>query len=158
MAHVVVPYTRIEPDVMDAVPDAEWCYVGHDDAAYWGLLADLWAEGETFIIVEHDIVPTEADLQALAECPEGWCAAGYPFEDLGTYWGLGCTKFEGWFTRRYPEVVDRLTVGGDDVHPLHHWCNLDALLQGALAAHGQAPHHHGLVRHLSTVRGHDACR
>jgi hypothetical protein len=65
-----------------------------DRPTYPELLADLWDAGQGVIMLEHDVVPYEDSLAAIASCPEPWCGYGYPdgggFKALGV--NLGCTK------------------------------------------------------------------
>ena len=41
------------------------------------LINELWRKREDFIIVEHDIVPTQEQLLEIINCPEPLCAAWY---------------------------------------------------------------------------------
>lgn len=47
-----------------------------EDTRYESLMKTFWGR-EDVIIVEHDIVPTEAMIDALADCPWPWCAQAY---------------------------------------------------------------------------------
>ena len=63
------------------------------DFAYDRFFRSIWAEGESFIIVEHDILPWPGATQQLWGCPEPWC--GFPYMvkgSLNAY--LGCVKFD----------------------------------------------------------------
>ena len=52
-----IPYTRVDPRTVAAAPiDAVWTDVSAGSDAYWGALCEWWATGETFAILEHDIV------------------------------------------------------------------------------------------------------
>jgi len=51
------------------VTDNPWGYPDH--------LRERWAQGESFINMEHDIVPWPGALHRLIECPEPWCFYGY---------------------------------------------------------------------------------
>ena len=49
----------------------------------------MWQDGHPFIVCEHDIVPTDAMLMALAACPEPFCAqAYYLYHDLAQFAAL----------------------------------------------------------------------
>lgn len=60
-------------------------------------LDKMWHKGEPFIIVEHDVYPTEEQLQELTKCPRQWCAYGYDdldnFANPRTSVYFGCVKF-----------------------------------------------------------------
>ncbi len=61
--------------------------------SYDMLFRELWAKGDPFILVEHDIIPWPGALAQLWTCPEPWC--GFPYSNFGTFRSyLGCTKFE----------------------------------------------------------------
>ena len=153
--NIVVPFTRLHPEVVDALPDARWVNVSSDDEAYWRLFRDLWAAKETVTIVEHDIVPTPTALDGMAECPEEWCAATYAFEGR-LFYGLGCVKFAGSLMARFPDVMDRVGEMASASHPARNWCNLDDRIKFVLRGRARpSPHLHPEVRHLSTVRSHD---
>ena len=64
-----------------------------DVYAYDRLFRRLWAEGEPFVIVEHDNLPWPGAVQRLWECDRPWCAFEYLM--LGELRvALGCTKFD----------------------------------------------------------------
>lgn len=100
---------------------------GPDDFGYFRLLQRLWRAQETFIVIERDVLPTEAALSDLAWCRHEWC--GCPYDSTfatGQRWydgrwrtvamptmGLGCAKFEGSLMRRYPSLVDDLWAEPD---------------------------------------------
>src|SRR5438105_15243079 len=53
--------------------DARLVDVSGSDFDYYGLMKALWAQQETFIIVEHDALPSSGTLPELWKCPESWC-------------------------------------------------------------------------------------
>src|ERR1700674_3770858 len=53
---------------------AEFADVGASDTAYGQLVATLWAKGESFLLLEHDVLPTVALLEEMWACPSPWCA------------------------------------------------------------------------------------
>jgi hypothetical protein len=67
------------------------------DTDYPDWLNQMFQKGEPFIIVEHDVHPTPAQLKELTDCPEQWCAYGYDTQDnfshptASVY--FGCIKF-----------------------------------------------------------------
>jgi hypothetical protein len=143
---VVVPYTRVEPEVAAALagvdPAPVWASTAADDRAYWRLLCGLWADGDTFVIVEHDVVASGGAVAGLLDCPEEWCAVLYGIgPTAGT--ALGCTKFSRGLTARHPDLIDGV--------PAHArgWNGLDGVVIGELHRRGEREHVHGpAVRHL----------
>ena len=130
-----MPYTRILPEVRDALPlTAEWTNVSDADESYWYLLAELWEARETVILVEHDVVPAAGTLDAMAACPHDWCACEYRCGDLYMT-ALGCTKFSGDLMERNPDVVNRILSRA--------WNGLDGQIVATLHMHGETEHVHG---------------
>jgi hypothetical protein len=124
------------------------------DTAYTHLLENLWSAGETFALVEHDIVPHPGALEALAACPEPWCAFSYPLGRI-VHAGLGCTRFSGELLRAHPSAVRETWREATGIHPAGHWCNLDDRLTRALCRAGAVRHvHEPQVRHLRPQPSH----
>lgn len=48
-----------------------------DDYAYAAGLERWWFDGESIVIVEHDIAPTPGQVRELIECPELFCSMDY---------------------------------------------------------------------------------
>lgn len=76
---VVVPFTDVTLGCRSSLerycPQAELYDVSGDVEAYWRLLSDVWADGETFVLIEHDAEWDERAIRALEECPEPYCKA-----------------------------------------------------------------------------------
>ena len=158
VTRVIVPFTRRLPEVEAALPDAEWIDVSSDDEAYWRLLRDIWAERQSVVIVEHDIIPAPGAVESLKSCMREWCACPYPFEAVEALVGLGCTKFGSTLMYRLPDLIERVGRMGSGVHPPRHWCSLDGLVQSKLVEAQVHVHRHEPAAHLSTVRSHEGCR
>jgi hypothetical protein len=128
---LVQPYARLRPEVVRALSGqaVEFRDVSGSDDAYWTLLRDLWAKGETFCIVEHDVVVRPDSLAELAACPSPWCAFEVPYLDR-LYAGLACTRFSADLLARYPDALGTISELSDEDHPPKHWCRLDSWLQG----------------------------
>ena len=142
---VVHPTTRISPDAIQSLVRTghavEFVDVSGSDRAYFDLLAQLWAAGETFAIIEHDIVVTPSTLNELDACPHDWCA--FPFRYLGRLqYGLGCVKFSAALMARIPDAIIRIGVMSDARHDRRHWCRLDAWLTTVLESVGEVRHEH----------------
>lgn len=94
-----------------------------DDFAYGRMFAQLWAEGEDFAIVEHDIVPWPGALQGLCDCPRDYC--GHYYQISGKLGGtLGCVKFGA-------DLIE--SVGPLDTSSVH-WNRLDGVVAAAIEA------------------------
>lgn len=156
---VIVPFTDIHPCTERAlaslVPDVQRVDVGGDPLAYSRLLAELWASGDDFLVVEHDIQLTAEALRQAGECDCVWSTS--PYRGAGTSWAaatlltrsLGCTRFRGELTRRLPTVVAEANARNDmgSVCPPGHWKGLDARLYSVLRGEGLEPHLHAEVPH-----------
>lgn len=161
---VVIPFVAgmlaVETEALGTRLGAGFVDVGDDGEAYYRLLSRLWAEGEAFAIVEHDILPEEQVLDSMLTCSQPWCAAAFPQLlrltrangepvprlQLALTWALGCMRFEAALLRSHPDAMERAgTIS-------RHWSALDkALLHVVLKDERQVagPHlHYGEVRHL----------
>jgi len=75
-----------------------------DDLAYGKYLASVWAEGESFAVVEPDIVIRADVVDAFLCCDHGYCAFPYAWTtNVGP--ALGCTWFTSDFIGRFPNVM-----------------------------------------------------
>jgi hypothetical protein len=108
------------------------------DTGYGQLIVDLWAAGEGFVMVEHDVAPWMGAIEQLADCPNDWCQFRYPKHGGSLTRGLGCTKFSDRLVAGYPglsvdwsatdwrvldgavgaAVADALKAEDPDRHPL----------------------------------------
>ncbi len=106
--------------------------------SYDFLFRSLWAEGEPFILVEHDIVPWPGALAELWNCPEPWC--GFPYFIFGELRSqLGCTKFD-------PANLGECPLTGDPIE----WQVIDKAIEKRLVMRGQNGHMHSpAVTHLN---------
>ncbi len=132
--NIFVPFTALRAETWDAV----WPMYGAtlvpllDSKAYSRYFMRRWEETKTFINIEHDVVPTLAQLQELWNCPHPWCACGYTGECVTPY--LGCAKISTEFILTHPDMwVER------------EWGNLDVYM----ADRAKLPFHlHPAVRHV----------
>ena len=149
----VTAYMYREPTA-DPELDQYTEYVGGSDSAYFELLARLWHMRESFIVVEHDVIVTEAAIAGLIECPNTWCSCPYPWYDR-TLHGLGCTKFDAQIMQDLPELFDVIASDTNDLHPAKHWCNIDARMRRYLNSYMRNDHlHTTLVKHLRPYASH----
>lgn len=159
---VVIPHTTIGDGVLEAVQGSwheliELRDVSGSDESYWELLNELWGAGETFAIVEQDIVVGSSTLVTMAQCSRDWCAAPYPYFGGVPYMGLGCVKFTTAMMRQEPDLM---TYAADVIYPGHdrkHWCTLDATIQRRLTTLGYPVHQHGGVHHQHLWPTHGCC-
>ena len=159
---IVVPYAGVFPQqAMEAIDslaigpvDPYTYYVGHDDSAYFDLLARLWREKESIIIVEHDIIVTEAAIIGLLECNRTWCSCPYPWYNT-TLHGLGCTKFDQQIMGEFPKLFDEIANVSNEIHPAKHWCNIDDRIRRYFAQYQRNDHQHtDVVGHLRPYASH----
>ena len=155
---IVCPYTEIEKRTRDGLDSTtypwEERWVGESLTAYWDLLSGLWKAGETFVIVEHDIVIHPDTIDDLLDCDAPWCAATYPYLD-GMYPGLGCMKFDEKLMARLPDLLDQVATFNYPGHGPKHYCTLDAAIQRNLWSSGLwACVNHKSVGHMHRWPGH----
>ena len=161
MTHIVAPYTQLSTETVAALRATGRPFhrakVGDDDR-YWQLLSDLWADGEDFAVVEHDIIVNPDTFDLFDDCPSEWCVAPYPF-DHRLCSGLGCTRFRGSLLLRFPEILEEVANRTHPCYPgRYNWRALDACTRDLLWARGvvrcrHAPVGHGGV-HGCDCRGH----
>lgn len=157
---VVVAFCRLNPAVREALRrdgiPAYYFNTSIDDEAYWRLLCALWAQKESFILLEQDKVPQPGAIQALWNCPNLWCAYPVPMWQTDRYAdfpSLSCVKFDRALMERAPnlmtEQVGQIGIGGGDVPPRHYQrLDMAVALWVQLANRGEVCWHpKGMVRH-----------
>ncbi len=119
LARIVVPFTSVHRDTRAALepygPRVKYCDVS-EVGAYWRLFSDLWAAGEDFILIEHDIVVRPGTIDGFDRCPSSWCSCSYTWNWKPAYsWladrsakvlenSLGCTRFRAEFLKASPDL------------------------------------------------------
>lgn len=93
--------------------------------SYGELLTELFHKRETFILVEHDIIPWPGALEKLAICEKDYCGYHYVIGS-GMGGSLGCTKFGKEMLERLPDLVDFSNV---------EWKGLDGVVNEQLTRH-----------------------
>lgn len=158
---VVLPYTKIEPGVEDAIRDSgfepELVFVGARDIDYFYLLDKLWKGKKTFCVVEQDIIVSPKTLPEMRDCICSWCGAAYNYLGVQTYVGLGCTKFTTELMILQPTLMDWVAHKVYENHSAMHWCTLDAAIQTRLRSLGYREHVHTKVLHLHDRPSHGCC-
>ena len=135
---IVVPFTKLHPDTAAAVPEATFVEL-QDDQHYRRLLDGLWSAGETFTLVEHDVVPTRRQLEELDACPAPWCGYGYGPGDWTPV--FGCIRFRSELIAALPDIWK---------DPSWSWMQLDAKF--SVYARGHGFHHHWHYPHVHHAR------
>lgn len=121
---------RPQYERLDGTLDAEY--------AYDRLFRRLWAEGQPFVIVEHDILPWPGAVQAIWTCDRPWC--GYQYLIFGQMRvQLGCVKF------------DPARLGDCPLPDIPMaWHSLDWAVIQSMASRGESGHlHEPAVSHLN---------
>lgn len=78
--------------------------VMEDDLHYGRLWADLWQRHESFVIVEHDVVPWPGALYMMMDCARHWCSYMYPAAPHNLTDALGCIKVGVTLMDNYPNL------------------------------------------------------
>jgi hypothetical protein len=152
---VIWPYTdRSTEESFKAVMASGWPVETYDvsgnDLAYGHLLERLWADAETFLIVEHDIVIGPTTAREFAECEEEWCSSPYTYFDqpvTTSGGGLGCTKFSSQLMHRWPEMIRQANALSCAGHPNGHWCTRDLAIYTLLRQGGNFASQYPIRRH-----------
>lgn len=151
-------HPRTVPAILEAGYPAEVFDVSKWDEEYFHVLREVWAAGETFVTIEHDIEVSPEMIDGLVECWAPWCAHSYR-----VYWGglmdvypgsagLGCTKFSADLIRKHPNLFD------DDIPSSTYengrdgrfWMNLD----GTVSQWLKGPYGYTVHRHNPDVTHH----
>jgi hypothetical protein len=149
---VYIPYHESAPQPWTVhwqhhyCPHAEQVKIQPGSNYYAEQIAQWWAIGEPFIIVEHDVVPWPGAIEMLAECPEPWCAIevhpGYHLIRHGSV-GLSCIKVVPKLLSAISEQEDRPRASGapfpDDYIP---WHATDSVFSQVLFDRGYMVHQH----------------
>ncbi len=113
-----------------------------DDGAYAALLERLWRAGDTFMVVEHDVVPTKAQLADLARCQHPWCSTCYDTAAYPRTPMLGLVRFDRALLERRSEVgVHVLRTGYTRTRHVG-WRSVNETLARHLFAIGETWHRH----------------
>ena len=132
MPIVYVPFVdpMLSDETLDAVKSAgvEYQLVQLDIADPYGyarFVGQLWLRGETFIICEQDVVPTEKQLHTIVSCGHKWCDYQYDTTSYPVGKMMGLCRFDSTILKAYPWVPgSALHVGTGHEHPVVWW-NVD---------------------------------
>jgi hypothetical protein len=175
---VVVPYVEgmLRPETQAVVEQCGYAHrfveLGTDDDRHYGRLwRRLWSEGETFVICEHDVAPTLAQLDTICSCSHAWCSFNYVGGGFPNGPHFGLARYDARLMVAYPlagEVGTRLPEnpkwqrscdprvrlngeraqkGGDE--GIVEWWHMDSRVQRDLIVRGVEHHvHKPPVEHL----------
>lgn len=153
--------------------------IGNDGTGYHEMFCELWRQGQTFAVVEQDILVGAKTLRTLLSCQRPWCGAHYQIGGaLNTSVMLGCTKFSASMMKRHPEVPAKLAEFGCAVYATptgshadcgktsrehdgglpRTWVKLDTRVSTVMMELGYKPHRHGLVEHLHDYTHAQGCQ
>lgn len=149
---VIVPYTHIEPGVLEAIREGgyepELFDVSEDNFAYWELLCVVWKDGEDAAIIEHDIKVRLDTLRGFDLCRKPLCIAKYPYLN-GVFAGLGCTRWRSSLMKAAPDLMLEVGELSNYTHCAKHWCTLAEHIGARFRANNIAiTHEHLQVEHL----------
>jgi hypothetical protein len=138
--------SALELHVLGQEVNLELTEISADDPhAYARVLANHWQTGETFMVVEPDIVVRHDVIEAFRTCGCPYGCYPYPWlTDVGP--ALGCTWFKAEFLAKYPAAMK----GVQDSNV--SWNQVDVvLMRHILARHyKEQPHVHlPAVQHLN---------
>jgi hypothetical protein len=154
--------------VADVVPPGTiWVDVSSDDEAYWRALCDIWATGEDFAIVEHDVVIHADAILSFDFCTGPWCTYGYDnicHPHCQEAWAnmLGCTRFRAEVMAACPLALSSIPEGQRNWHNLcdHmagnklHGVDQPSLRPDSIRAGGFSHHWHTPPVHHISWEGH----
>ena len=131
--------------------------------AYAELVAELWRDGKSFVLVEDDIAPWPGAIQSLEACSHFWCGFYYCLPgrwdvadedpETGLLGTNGCVKVAADVMEAAPQLYERWVT--------HDWRHVDVAMTAALRhvfglEGGPAEHtfhvHHPPVAHAMHYR------
>lgn len=92
---IFIPFTNLRVETYLAVPQAILVPLIDKEHGYGKYMWDRWQEGQPFINVEHDVVPSQEMLRELWNCPHTFCVTSYAENEGPSL--LGCVKFSEQF-------------------------------------------------------------
>lgn len=138
---VVVPYTNLRDETVRALElwgpsRVEYHDVSSSDEEYFNVLARTWAQGEGFILIEHDIEIGPETICTLTQCGHDWCAFPYAMGGSGYKSALGCTKFSDDVVQTLSSLMAWVSDVRDPWAPPRHWARNDIRIAEFLRQNG----------------------
>ena len=137
-----------------------------DDKTYENNIKYLWEQGNPFIICEQDIVPTQKDIDDLANCQYDLCASKYRLYHKSTKLdgevyahrivmeGLSGILYRARWINEEDQYCDlygfgltKITPYGKYPIPIEKWRDIDSRISKYTWKHGKKCHIHGEVKH-----------
>lgn len=113
-----------------------------DPYGYVEAFQGWWREGDSFLVVEHDIAFTPADFVDILTCPCSWCVFPYHYWGKTVATGLGFTRFRDTLIERRPHLADQIATYGEVRPRRTQWWQLDQAVYRYLTILGERPHIH----------------
>ena len=139
--NVLVPYVNLHPATLAALHRdgvrPRFVDTSAPEAYYW-CLAEAWARGEPFIVLEQDKVPEPGLLRRLWECSCDFCGVATPMRGTDAtagYPSLSCTKFGKRLLARQRDLmrdVGELNLGLGE----REWSRLDLAISSLITDPG----------------------
>lgn len=149
MTTVVVPFVHgmLNPETARVVS-----YSGHwhrlvdidpnDHGAYGRLFRQLWRSAVSFVICEHDVVPTQEQLDEIVHCRHDWCSYGYDDGLYGPGPMFGLCRFSSSIMRAHPLAAEVATMVSRELGIERSWHDLDSHVARDLGIRGVEWHEH----------------
>ena len=116
---------------------------------YAQLFEQLWDWPVDTLWIEHDMVPTTAQIEELLYCEKDWCTVRY-HQGGGMYTtGIGFAKFAASLKTRWPVAGRNIAADPRGKEPAVMWPSLNEQVENHLSRLGVELHvHGGQVPHL----------
>ena len=149
MTTTVVPYVHgmLNPRTAQAIGRSGYWYRlvdidPNDHYAYGRLFRQLWRSASTFVICEHDVIPTQAQLDGILGCNHEWCSYGYDSDMYGRGPMFGLARFDRSVMLAHPLAAEVATMADREHDIGRTWHDLDAHVARDLFIRGVKWHEH----------------
>jgi hypothetical protein len=152
---IICPYTTLTEGTEMVLKaehrnEVEFVDVSATQESYFWLMHRCWKEAQTFVVIEHDIVPWPGAIRAIHDCESILCAYQAP---IGTFngeysgLGLGVWKLGKSLLEKFPDHLDDPTL-------TRLWHKVDGEMISRLVYDKgiEIHYHHPPVVHLSKQR------
>lgn len=117
-----VPWAEWNVQTVEAAPPGTiFVDVSGSADSYWEALNDIWSKGETFAIIEHDVICRPDVVEQFDACDCLWGTFGYAnmcHEECREAWAnmLGCTRFRAELIAAVPNALSSIPEDQRDWH------------------------------------------